>query len=525
MSARICSIITSLLTAIFMAPATLGAAEVEFQQSATVHQPMLHREAVWRKVQEKANDTVVQLFVQSSIFNWLQPFKSPGHKKTFGTGFFIDAQGHIISNFHVVDQACGIKIQIPSFGKEQFDVEVVGVCPNRDLALLKLTDEAATKIRARLGSIPFLKLGDSDQVVRTQEILAMGYPLSQEKLKSTQGIVSGRENVGGESYIQITAPLNRGNSGGPSFNPQGAVIGINTARMASAQNIGYIIPINDVKNVINNLYQTKVLNWPTLGCEFNYGTTHMLQFLKSTTPGGMYISRVHYQTLLEQAGVREGDMIRSINGHHLDLYGEVNVEWSEDKVPVVALLNRFELGQNIEMEIVRDGVMRTVQFTFDNVGPTAVRRYYLPYESIDFEILGGMVVMPLTLNHLEKIDEPKSRAAKNLLKYEKREKQDKPRLFISYIFPTSQAQDARSVEPGDIITEVNGKTVFTLDEFRASLVKSVTDPALQGFVTFKTKDKKFMVLSLDRALRDEERLSKSYVYKKTKLTKQLMAQS
>lgn len=479
------------------------------------------RGMLWRKVQDKAKDTVVQIFSQTSEFNWLQPFKSPDYKKIFGSGFFIDNEGHIVSNFHVIEEACGVKIQIPSFGKEQFDVTVVGVCPNRDIALLKLTDQARARIQAKLGLIPYLHLGDSDKVVRTQEIMALGYPLSQEKLKSTQGIVSGREIVWGESYIQITAPLNPGNSGGPSLDIDGNVIGINTARVRAAQNIGYLIPINDVQSTINDLRHIKLLRTPILGGEYNYATQYMTQFLKNPEPGGLYITRVYPDTLFERVGIKAGDMIYSINDQQLDLYGEANVDWNEDKVPIVAILNRMVLGQPINLEIYRKGKKIDVHFNFECIEDLPVRRYYPAYEPIDFEIIGGMVIMQLSLNHIDKFDALNENLANDLVKYEKRKHQYKPRLIVTHVFPTSQTQEARSIGIGDIIKEVNGQSVNTFDQLRAAIKKSVTQGEMKGFITFKAHDKKFMGLSLKLVLNDEPRLAKRYVYKRTKLIKDL----
>ncbi len=468
---------------------------------------IVERSSVWRQVQDRAKDTVVQVFVQTATFNWLEPYKSPHQNKSFGSGFFIDEQGHIASNFHVVDETVAIKIQIPSLGKEQFDVDVVGVCPDRDISLLKLTKDSFERIIKTMGKIPYLEFGSSDQVVRTQEILALGYPLGQEKVKSTQGIVSGREHVWGESYIQITAALNPGNSGGPSLNTAGKVIGINTARIPTAQNIGYIIPIDDVKSVIQDLYKVKLLRKPILGCEFNYGNKPMVSFLANPPPGGLYIARVYKHSLLEKAGVLAGDMIYEINGYKVDLYGEMNVPWSEDKVPLAALLNRLVLDEQIQIELYRQGMKKEFLVDFSHTEPLPIRTYYSEYEKTDFEIIGGMVVMELTVNHLDKLEE----IDPDLVKYRKRENQYESRLVVTHVFPHSQTQQARVIGISDIIIEVNNKKVRTLDDFRESIRQS------GEFMTFKAEDKKFMVLSTKTVIADEDKLAAKYFYKKTSL--------
>ena len=139
--------------------------------------------------------------------------------------------------------AISIMAQMPSFGKHQFEVDLVGIMPEKDVALLKFKQEDIVMICQSLGSLSYLQLGDSDAVHRSQEILALGYPLGQQSLKSTTGVISGRET----GMIQMSAPINPGSSGGPSLNCLGQVIGINTAGIMAAQNVGYIIPINDLK--------------------------------------------------------------------------------------------------------------------------------------------------------------------------------------------------------------------------------------------------------------------------------------
>ena len=464
-----------------------------------------HSISKWQRVEHQTKDAIVQVFAQTAEFNWEEPYKTPVQKKAFGSGFFIDEQGYLITNFHVIDQAHGIKIQIPSLGKEQFDAVTIGVFPERDIALLKVTDEALARIQTLLKKIPFLKLGDSDKIARTDQIMTFGYPLGQEKLKSGQGVVSGMENIGGDSYIQITAALNPGNSGGPSLDRAGNVIGVNSARISMAQNIGYIIPINNVKNVIRDLKKVKILRKPMLGCEFNYGTRDMVDFLNNPEPGGLYISRVYPQTLLAKAGLRSGDMLYRINDYQLDLYGEANAPWSEDKVPVTALLSRFTLGQKIELVIYRNGKQLIVSFPFELVEDLPVRKYFPEFESIDYEVIGGMVVMPLSINHLPLFEETNPW----LIKYSQRESQYIPRLIITHIFPSSQAQATRVLAAGDIIETVNGINVRILKDVRNALAKN------KNFMTVTTEDHKFAVFSVKKIIDEEKHLIKRYCYKKS----------
>jgi serine protease Do len=465
----------------------------------------------WLDVQKQVKDTVVQVFSQTSEFNWSEPYKTPSQGEGAGSGFFINADGDLITNYHVVAQALSVQIQIPSFGMERFDAQIVGVSPERDIALLKLTDEAKNKIKTKLKKITYLTLGDSDQILRSQEVLALGYPLAQFRLKSTLGIVSGRERHGNFGYIQITAPLNPGNSGGPSLNVEGEVIGINTAIVADAQNVGYIVPINEVKTALEDLYKVKLLRRPTLGCLFTASTPELVDYLGNPVEGGWYVAKVFENTLLEAVGVKDGDMLYEINGYKVDMYGEMNVPWSEDKVSLFELLNRIKGGDKLSMLMYRKGHAKTFTFPLECKYIPPVRAVYPEFEPemTEYDVIGGMVVMQFTLNHVQKL----INSAPNLIKYMRSDIQFEPALIISHILPNSQARKTRILRPGDIITEINGTKVKTLNEFRQAVRKSKQS----GYITITTDDNLCAVLSIEKLLKDEEMLSSSFFYKKSKL--------
>lgn len=465
----------------------------------------------WLDVQKQVKDTVVQVFSQTSEFNWTEPYKTPGQGEGAGSGFFINADGDLITNYHVVAQSISVQIQIPSFGMERFDAQIVGVSPERDIALLKLTDEAKKKIQTKIPKISYLTLGDSDQILRSQEVLALGYPLAQFRLKSTLGIVSGRERHGNFGYIQITAPLNPGNSGGPSLNVEGEVIGINTCMIADAQNVGYIVPINEVKTALKDLYKVKLLRRPTLGCLFTASTPELVDYLGNPEEGGWYVAKVFENTLLNGVGVKDGDMLYEINGYKVDMYGEMNVPWSEDKVSLFELLNRMKVGDNLRLLMYRKGSPRVFTFPLEHKYIPSVRAVYPEFEPemTDYEVIGGMVVMQLTLNHVQKL----INGASNLVKYMRVDIQHEPAIIISHILPNSQARKTRILRPGDIITEINGTAIKTLAEFRDAVLKSKDS----GYITITTDDKLCAVLSIEKLLKDEEMLSSRFFYKKSKL--------
>jgi serine protease Do len=472
----------------------------------------------WLDVQKQVKDTVVQVFSHVAEFNLLEPYKSPEQIEGAGSGFFINKNGDLITNYHVIAQSSSIEIQIPSFGLERFDVELIGVCPDRDIALLALTKDARIKIIKQLTKIPFLNLGDSDQILRSQEVLALGYPLGQSRLKSTLGIVSGRERLGRSGFIQITAPLNPGNSGGPALTTNGEVIGINTGAVMEAQNVGYIIPINEVKSALKDLYKVKLLRKPTLGCIFTAATPEMVKYLGNPADGGWYIAKVFNGTLLENVGVKEGDMLYEINGYRVDMYGDINVPWSEDKASLFEFLNRLTVGDTINFVIYRKGTRKKFSFTFEHKYLAPVRMIYPEFEKdeIDYEIIGGLVVMPLSLNHIARLISN----VPDLVRYGKDDLQHEKALILTHVFPNSQAFKARVLRSGEIIEEVNGEKVKTLADFRRAILKSKQT----RYITLHTDDSYYVVLSVDKIIAEENILAARYFFEPSRLLEQLKIQ-
>lgn len=464
----------------------------------------------WSQVQKKTKDTVIQVFSATFEFNWIEPYRAPEQREGTGSGFFINDSGEFLTNYHVVSQSSHVSIQVPSAGQIRYDAEVVGVNPDRDVALCRLTKEALERLHIEIGPIPFLELGDSDAVRRGHDILALGYPLGQEHLKSTQGIISGRERVrllNNQLCFQITAPINPGNSGGPSLDKSGRVIGINFSGIMSAQNVGYLIPINDIKIALKDLYKIKLLRKPQLGGLFFYSHEALMKYFKNPLGGGLYLAKIFKNSVLEKSGFLEGDVVTEIDGHRLDYFGETNVKWSEDKVGLIDLLSRKVAGDKVTFSISRKGQQKTISLNLEPRASQPIRFIYPEFEKecIDYEVLGGIVFMELRINHILLME-----GIQPLLKYTSPENQFEPKLLITHILPSSAGYGLRKlINPGVIIDEINGQKVGTLDEMR-NAVRNSKNP---DFITFQTSDNRFFVFLTKEILAQEERLARTFYYK------------
>lgn len=462
----------------------------------------------WVEVQNAAKDTVVRIISQHTEFNLLEPYRNPEQKASIGSGFFINEAGEIVTNHHVIDEAKAIWIKIPSLGKAIIDVELVGTCPERDLALLRVTPESLEFIKTALGTIPYLTIGDSDLVKRSDEVLALGYPLGQISVKSTSGVVSGREHIGGDNLIQISAPINPGSSGGPALNASAQVIGITSSGIVGAQNVGYVIPSNELKMILDDLRacekkENKVLRRPFLGILYNVGSASLAEYLGNPNDGGCYIVDVYRGSLLAQAGVQAGDVLYEVNGHKIDLYGDINVPWSEDKVSVTDYVTRLEIGQPMSVTVYRKGEKKVFNFKFGLANLLPIHRIFPGYDKVDYEIYAGMVLQQLTINHLPIL----VNNAPSLSKYTEFENQVAPAIIITHIIPNSQTQRLEVMRAGAVVTEVNGKKIGTLEQLR-ELLKTVQDK----YITFKTSEGVFFVIDHKKSLADETRLSSMYGY-------------
>ncbi|MCK5632542.1 trypsin-like peptidase domain-containing protein [bacterium] len=486
----------------------------------SIVEKVVGKSQLWRPVQDAVKDSVVQIFVQGVQMDLLQPYKTPHQFSAGGSGFLISESGEIATNAHVVRNAQTIWIQIPSLGKKILDAHVIGECPDRDIALLQLTEESQEYILNELETIPFLTFGNSDLVRRSDEVMALGYPLGMQSLKSTTGVISGREG----GLIQISAAINAGNSGGPLLNLNGEVIGINSSKIVggTVDNIAYMIPINDFRIALPDLKTNKLLRKPFLGVLFNNGTDDLTDYLGNPPPGGCYVADVIKNSTLYNAGVESGDMIYEINGNKVDIYGEMNVVWSEDRISLVDYVGRLSVGQDINLIVYRNGERKELSAKFTEAKLLAIRQVYPWIEDVDYEVFAGMVVMQLTTNHVRML----VKQAPGLLAYTELKNQTDPALIVTHVFPTSQLYKTRTISMGAQINEVNGISINTLQELRQAYQsgdnKRITIRATDLYT--RASDNILVVLPQEKILKEEPQLSRLYHYPLSETAKTLFAQ-
>lgn len=314
---------------------------------------------------EAASDSVVTVSIKSQrrlldstggIFNFgpfgvqipQQEERVEEIQQDIGTGFIVDSQeGLVVTNRHVVSSRDG-EYQVFDNENNEYTVTRIYRDPTNDLAILQV--EGLSKSA--------LPLGDSDQIRVGESVIAIGTALGEFRNTVTTGVISGlgRGITAGdglsmseelENVIQTDAAINPGNSGGPLLGLDGRVVGVNVAVSQSANNIGFALPINVVKSVLDNFNTTGQFERPFLGVSYRMITERAA--LMNEVPQGALIDEVVTGSSAESAGLQVGDIVVSINGKKMK---------DEQLAEVV---NALKIGDKVAIEYWRDGEMQTVE--------------------------------------------------------------------------------------------------------------------------------------------------------------------
>ena len=260
-----------------------------------------------------------------------------------GSGFIINEEGYILTNYHVIQGAQEISVTLSN--DVTTTAQVVNYDENQDVAMIKITDENV--------EIPAtVELGDSDALQPGEEVIAIGTPLSTELSSTvTKGIISATSrSVAVESgvtmnLIQTDAAINAGNSGGPLVNTKGEVVGINSSKISgeAVEGIGFSIPINDIKDKIESLSK------PILNLGISVRTIDEALSKQLNMEQGLYVVEVTEFSSAEKAGLKAGDIIVKADGNRITTFDEFK-----------AVKNGKEEGDEISLEVIRNGESKSI---------------------------------------------------------------------------------------------------------------------------------------------------------------------
>lgn len=311
----------------------------------------------------------VQSKQQASTLDQLFNGGGSSTSESAGTGIVISSDGIIITNKHVIpDNTTNVTVTM-SDGKQYEDVKVLARDPrsNVDIAFLKINGAKDLKPA---------KIGDSSKMQVGDGVVAIGYALGEFENTVTTGIISGlgRPITAGDSatttesltnLFQTDAAINPGNSGGPLINMNGEVIGINTAVASDAQNIGFSIPVNDVKTQIASILNKGKLEVPYMGVRYVVLNEAIKEQYKLSTDNGAWLKATNAAQAVingspaDKAGLKEGDIITKVNGETVDADNQL-----------ASRLSKYGVGDTIEITYVRDGKQATTKVTLEEAPST-----------------------------------------------------------------------------------------------------------------------------------------------------------
>jgi len=279
----------------------------------------------------------------------MMPSPEEQQHTSLGSGFIISGDGYVLTNNHVVDGADTVTVRLQD--RRVLTAKVVGSDPQYDIALLKVDPK---------GGLSPVSIGDSRTLKPGQWVLAIGSPFGFD-YTVTQGIVSavGR-NLGSQdqpytSFIQTDVPINRGNSGGPLFDLQGRVVGVNSqiySNTGGYQGVAFSIPIDVAMNVVKQIKEKGYVSRGQLGVMVQQVSDDMVKALKLDNASGAAVTQVNKGSAADKAGIRPGDVILAYNGQ--------NINQSADLPPLVG---QTPPGSKATLEILRDGKRENVPVT------------------------------------------------------------------------------------------------------------------------------------------------------------------
>jgi S1-C subfamily serine protease len=422
---------------------------------------------------------VVQIHVEGNLEEDIQSVMNPAIRipgTWSGSGFFIkyrNLEGHIVTNAHVVRNAVKVEVSSMLTSEERFEAEVVGLVKKLepDVALIRLSDKELVRFKKlAIKDIEYLELREGPSPSRGEEIKAIGYPMGMVEPNISGGeitnFVSGSEYTT-ERFV-TDAAINPGNSGGPSVSKDGKVVGLNTAVMVNAENIGFITPAGFVKIIIDNLLQQNEPHFAGIGGKLQKNADNFNALLKQSVAKGVIVAKVEPGGLLEAAGIRHRDVIISINGVEFDRHGIViGKEGHFRHKNIFDVMKLIPIGNEVRITYLRDGKIYTTSANaMRNPQKGIVSRPII--EERDFLEAFGMVIQELSFDIIEAMHEVDPNVQIEMLQTTG---QEKPVLVVTHIHQGSQA-DEMEWSVGELIVKANEQEVHSINELEEILNKN-----------------------------------------------------
>jgi serine protease Do len=375
----------------------------------------------------------------------------PRERRGAGSGFFIAADGLALTNNHVVESADKIEVQLAD-SNTRLPAKVVGRDPATDVALIQVEGN---------GKFKPLVLGDSDTLRVGEWVMAVGNPLNMDHTV-TVGVVSAKGRQLGlsevtqsfENFIQTDAAINLGNSGGPLVNLRGEVVGMNTAINAAGQNLGFAVPISTVKAILPQLKEKGKVTRGYLGVRIGNVTEDIQKAFDLPTTDGAFVDSVDEDGPADKAGIVKGDLITSVNGTPI-----------KDTRVLVDRISAIQPGNKVDLGVIREGKQKTVAVTLGERPGSEETEETEPESEESVQSRLGIEAEEISARTRRMLELP----------------DDVTGVVVSDVTQLSPASEA-GLRAGDVITEVNGREIESLANFRETLSTAKSGDRLRFYV-------------------------------------------
>lgn len=439
---------------------------------------------------KKATVRITAFCESKDIFN---PNEIASSGRFIGSGFFINTDGYILTCHHLITDAIKILINTVDDGQKSFRADIISVYPEADIAVLHMKNYK-NKI--------CLRLGDSDKAETESDVIALGYPLGDDNIKTTKGIISGIKDY----LIQTDTTINNGNSGGPLLNSSYEVIGVNILKrvgdsMNVIEGIGYCVPIKifltvydlmmhhvssrsskdvisyDLDNKINVIYRPNFYcGFQTLEKKEALLMTHIYNKNNNSSEPieGYIIVFIYKKSPLAvcDTPMTVNDILTEFDGKKIDRYGTINTGTNMGRMNIDSYIMRCKHDEmiNIKFFSVKKQKIMTTHIIFKNEYCYAIPEIQFPTK-IKYVDNGGVIICELTTNHIAELINNSHISFVNtslLYKYLLYSNRDIPTIFISKILPSSENISFEYIDfcEGAIIQKINGHEVKTIDEYK-----------------------------------------------------------
>jgi len=411
--------------------------------------------------------------------NWTQPYLSGKRVMSAGTGFVINHGGEslVVTNDHVIRDACKIEAFFPEYGSQPFKLTIVADSPCGDMTLLRVGDAPV---------LDTLELADSDGVANGERLITVGFPLGQSQPKQSAGVKAGLQDLNGTEYIQTDAAINHGNSGGPLLCASNfAVVGINNCIIEGKNNVGYALPSATLKQFLGNYKYLKTdtnkavrVSNPFFGFTTEKIDDAMLGYMGSVDKNGVLVTSVATGSVFDSMGLRDGDQLLTVGVNEtprsINQFQECSVDWSATPVNFNRVLSRVKLGDTLSYEYYDSGARRKrnakYQYTKVASDPRLVRPLYTPFDTPNCKVVAGLVLQELNLNLV------KLYMGMNplLAKYAALDAQcNDPAVVVTHVLEGSVAAERGNVAPSMVLHAVNDNPIHNFNDLTDALA---TDP-------------------------------------------------